>query len=187
LAPAPQELDDFGSEGLSTIDSGWPRLDIPQLLRTALALGLAGAGAAVGTAGLAVIGYLLVTRALSPAQLRYTRPLPLDLSGGDLVAQASMLPAAAPAAAAAAAFLRPGDEVDVWVDFLVPSPRGGGAWGSHSGLAHVVAELVTADGATAARAAQPALLRPRRATLRCAAPRRALALALHPDALPIRA
>lgn len=169
-----EELDNeqATSETPMGFGSSWNPFKLPQMLSKLVLAATAAASGAVATAGMWVVVYLLATQALAPAHLQYLRALPLDLAGTDLIAQVSMLhPAHAgdtPISVApnAAAFLSPGQLVDVWVDLILPAPGtdndAGGCKDGSGGMAHVVAEVLTADGRTAARATQPVVLRAKR-------------------------
>lgn len=68
---------------------------VPQCLRLLRGLtlfSLSAAGSAVAAAGLGLLAYLLLSRTLTPAQHLHTRPLFLDYSASDLLAQAAFLP-----------------------------------------------------------------------------------------------
>lgn len=59
--------------------------------------GLAASGAATAAAGLALLLFLATTAGLAPPRDTFVRPLALDFSQTDLVAQTTLLPAAAAA------------------------------------------------------------------------------------------
>ena len=63
-----------------------------RLLRGLTLLSLSAGSATLAAAGLALLAYLLLCRALTPEQQLHTRPLYLDYSSTDLLAQAAFLP-----------------------------------------------------------------------------------------------
>lgn len=117
--------------------------------RLALLLLAACLAGAVALAATSVLGYLLVTRALTPPKNKFTYDLPLELVGNDLVAHVSILD---PHHTAQGRFLDPGQKVDVWVEFLLP-------YDSEKGIAHVTGELASDDGHILAKTSRPVLLR----------------------------
>lgn len=151
------------------------KLAVPALLGQALRFcrglflfSMSAAGSAVAAAGLGLLGYLLLSRALTPPQVLHTRTLYLDYSASDIIAQAAFLPpgelsdGVPTGLPPGTRFLAPGQRVDVWLDLQLPPPTSApSARGSCNGggMAQVVAELVTLDGKTLARASRPLLLR----------------------------
>lgn len=136
-----------------------------QLLRSAILLIGAGVSAATASAGTLVIIYLVATHRLTPRQLRYTRELPLDIAGHDLISRTSLLSDSKTQPHMDsklprnrdARFFPPGERVDVWVDLTIPNIHDRDRDGRN--MAHVVGELTAGDGRVAARATQPVLLR----------------------------
>ena len=175
-----QELEarDVGLAGPSTAPSWLPE-GFSKFLRTGIMLFFAGCSAAVAAGGVAILCYLIATHSLTPRQLWYSTPLPLDLAGRELVSYASMLPPTTPSrniknnnggrnGAVPPAeinldpnsrFLPPGQRMDIWLDLVLP----GSIYANE--LAHVVAELETADGRESGRATQPVMLRGRASSL----------------------
>lgn len=144
-------------------------------LRTAILLLTSGASVLVAFTGISVLAYLLATHALTPQQLQYTLPLPLDLNGSVLVTQVPILQATKPAAGYTGSsadknlpsdsrFFSAGQSMDVWVDLTVPGSFVGGLKGNGE-LVHVTAELLSADGRVAARATKPVVLHGRQYSL----------------------
>lgn len=163
-----QELEDLEPKQAR----GTSSLLTTQFLRTVVLLLVGCASAIVACAGLSVLAYLLATHSLTPPQLQYTLPLPLDINGSTLITHAPI----AQAISTAARYTSPskasnkspdrrlfpsGQRMDVWIDFTVPGSSVGGP--SRKGeLVHVTVELMSVDGRIAARATQPVLLHGRR-------------------------
>jgi hypothetical protein len=174
---------------ISTTPSTWIPLQAPYYLRTALLLLVTATSATVAFSGVVVLGYLLATHSLTPRQLWYSSPLQLDLAGRELVSVSSMLPITTPgrggtsngvdgnttpppSATAAdtnikidsnSRFLPPGQRMDVWLDFIVPTL--GDGLKDTAELAYVVADLESTLGRSAARSTQPVVLKSHSATL----------------------
>lgn len=89
---------DILSEGYSLdchTTASWVPEVLPQsfkLLRSLMLFGMAAAGGIIAAWGVGLLGYLLLTRALTPAQDLHTRTLLLDYSHTDLLARAAFLP-----------------------------------------------------------------------------------------------
>lgn len=86
------------SEPATTVS--WVPTAVPaglSLLRSLALFVLSAAGCTVAALGLGLLCYLLLSRALTPAQHIHTRTLYLDYSHADLLAQAAFLPGGEPA------------------------------------------------------------------------------------------
>lgn len=171
--PFLQKLENSDAELSTASFSSWFPARASHFLRTAVLLFSALTSATVASCGLAILGYLVLTHSLTPQQLWYSTPMQLDVSGMDLTSYASMIPsltsAPKPIPGGAPApidpgsrFLPPGQHMDVWLDLAVPGPGAGCRLGDE--FAHVIAELVSADGRGAARSTQPVVLRVRSAS-----------------------
>lgn len=171
----PQELEDI-PQAQPHPKPSWFSESAPRILRNILLIATIVTSSTVAIIGFFTLSYLLATHALTPKQLYYTQSLPLDISGNDLVSQISlnnnnyataMLPASHRSSStippSSSRFLSPGQSADIWVDIILPKSFQGRK--SSGDMAHLVSELLSEDGALAARATKPVLLHGRPSSL----------------------
>ncbi|KFM23618.1 hypothetical protein F751_2877 [Auxenochlorella protothecoides] len=158
------EYDGGAASSLSSLSSLAGRW--ASTLRSSILLLGSLACATLAVVGCLLLGYLLLTRALTPERHSHVRTLHLDFSSGDMLAEAVFLPkkriedeGLLTTLPRDLRFLPPGEAIDVSLELRVPGTRFEG------GMVQAVAELQTADGRLAARTSSAIRLHGRRRSL----------------------